>query len=163
MINKNAIPLSWKKIEKIIDDVTINIKKEEVPDIIIAIQRGGFVPAVMLSHALRIREIIPIDIRVTQDDSINSPKVKPVLVHNPVVEKIKGKKVLLVDDIVGSGFTYQATIDYLKGYLPASITSFVCVVNKDNWEKNNKDSFDRYIDNVGMEVRGWVKFPWERA
>lgn len=159
--NNNVISLSWKDIDKIIKEFINNIKVK--PDFIVAIQRGGLVPAVMLSHALKVRDVIPLNIKVTQDDSINSFKTKPIIIHNPNMKIINGKKVLLVDDIVGSGYTYQVAIKYLHGYHPELITSLICVVNKNNWEKANSDSPDKYINNIGMLVRGWTEFPWERV
>ena len=160
--DNNSIVLSWGNIEKIIKKATETIKNNKIPDIILAIQRGGFIPAVMLSHALNIRDIIPLNIKITTDDSVNSQKIQPILEYNPDVQKIKGKNVLIVDDIIGSGRTYQVALNYLLEYHPASLRSLICVINKNNWEKVNDDSPDKIINYIGMEVRGWVEFPWER-
>lgn len=160
--NVDTIVLSWKDIEKIIEQESRAIKDDGIPDLILAIQRGGFIPSVMLSHALNIRDIIPLNVKITVDDTVNSQKIQPILEHNPAVEKIKGKNVLIVDDIVGSGNTYQVVYDYLTTYCPASIKSLVCVINRDNWNKANDESPEKSITYIGKEVRGWVKFPWER-
>lgn len=158
----NTITLSWNDIEKIIMHASKHIKDDGVPDVILAIQRGGFIPAVMLSHALNIRDIIPLNVKITVNDSINSQKMQPILEHNPDVQKIKDKNVLIVDDIIGSGCTHHVVSNYLAKYQPASLKSLICVINKNNWEKTNYESPNKLISYIGIEVRGWVEFPWER-
>lgn len=155
--------LSWGKIDEIINKVSEQIKKEEMPDIIIAIQRGGFIPGVMLSHSLGVREVIPLDIRRTTDDSINARKFTPVFNGSIDIKQIKGKKVLIVDDIAGTGQTYKAISEYLKSLLPKAIKSFVCVVNMDNWEKFMNTSPNEEIEYIGNMTRGWTIFPWEKS
>lgn len=68
---------------------------------------------------------------------------------------LKNKKVLLVDDIYGSGATLDFVINDLSKY-SAEIYSFVCVQNLDNY--NPKYNLPNY---VGEKVNGWVVFPWE--
>lgn len=160
-MHKNTIKLSWNSIDGIIVEEVKKIAMSRKPDIIVAIKRGGLIPAVMISHAINVREILPIDIRVTVDDSINSDKIEPQIIESQEIFTIKGKNILLVDDIIGSGATYKAAMDYLKKYLPLSIQSFICVVNKNNWRKYNNDLEYMEFGDIGIEVSGWVEFPWE--
>lgn len=162
-MSSNTIVFSWADIEKIIKRELKRIRNDEMPDFIIAIQRGGFIPSVILSHALNIREIIPLDVKITVDDSVNSKKIQPTLLHNPDIEKIRDKKVLIVDDIAGSGTTYKRVYEYLMSYCPARIKSFVCVVNRDNWNKANCEPPQKLITYLGEEIQGWVEFPWEKV
>jgi len=160
--NVNVIPISWDEIVRLIKNVSKSIEVDGKPDIIIAIQRGGLIPGVILSHILGVRELIPLSVKITIDDSIYSKKIEPILEHNNIIEKINGKSILVVDDIAGSGETYKRVIEYLATYMPVSIKSFICVVNRDNWDKLNDDVPQKTITYIGTEVRGWIEFPWER-
>lgn len=161
-INTDAVIMSWKEIEEIVECAYKSIKYDGIPDVIIAIQRGGFIPSVMLSHLLNVRYIIPLNVKITVDDTIGSRKMQPILERQPLMRKIKDKNVLIVDDIVGSGKTYQKVCEYLNRFHPNSIRSFICVVNSDNWYKENNMQPERIISYIGKKVSGWVKFPWER-
>lgn len=159
-VKQDIITLSWNDIHEIVNTMFINSKKHEEAEIILAIQRGGLIPGVMLSHLLNIREFITLDVRVTKDDSVNSVKDEPILIHNEYIDKIRNKRVILVDDIIGSGATHKAVLNYIMQYCPLSIQSYICVINKLNWCKYNDNAIlsNAYI---GKEVSGWVKFPWE--
>lgn len=159
--NISTLKLSWKDMENIIDKTISIIEQDYLPDIIIAIQRGGCIPSVILSHRLGIREMISVDVKITVNDSINSPKITPAIQHNPCINKISKKKILIIDDIVGSGKTFNILIDYVKRFDPAEIRSFVCAVNKSNWDKSNNYSFRNIINYIGLETNKWVEFPWE--
>lgn len=162
MNNKmSTLKLSWKDMENIIDKAISIIEQDYFPDIIIAIQRGGCIPSVILSHRLSIREMISVDIKITVNDSINSPKITPIIQHNSCINKISKKKILIIDDIIGSGKTFNVLLDYLKKFNPAEIRSFVCVVNQSNWEEANNYSFKNVINYIGIETNKWVEFPWE--
>lgn len=158
----SVVSISWQEIVNFIVDSSKTISENGKPDIIVAIQRGGLIPGVILSHTLGVRNFIALDVRITTNDMIYSSKNEPILQHNPLIQEIEGKNILVVDDIVGSGSTYKIVGDYLEKYNPASIKSLICVLNRTNWEKNNTVSPDKVIDYIGIQVREWVEFPWER-
>jgi len=160
MIKINKI--SWFKIEKICLQIIEDIKKDKFkPDVIVTIQRGGFIPTAIISHGLEIRELIVTDIKRTISDKVNSKKQPPKLINNLDRKKIEAKKVLIVDDIVGSGETLTLLVNKIMNLKPFEVRTAVVILNLDNYEKKLKQ--ERPVINfLGKQVRGWVVFPWEK-
>ena len=153
--------LSWDDITEIVKELAIDIHKEYQPEIIIAVARGGMIPGVMLSHALNIRDVETIVAKETINDEIHATKVELKIEENKNLKKITGKRVLVVDDILGSGATITKIQNVVLKWNPKEIKSAVCMVNKDNWEKKHQEDYKKTVDYVGKETRGWVVFPWE--
>lgn len=152
--NQNIINPTWKEIKQICIDFCEN--NTTIFDCIIAITRGGLIPAVIISHHLGIRIVYPIQIYETIDDNINSQKTNPILGNNIDFSFLKNKSILIVDDIIGSGATLDSTIRLLIEYTK-NIKSFVCFCNHCNY--SGQYELPNYI---GEEVLGWVIFPWEK-
>lgn len=157
--------LSWNQIDDIVYNLSKKVEKEGKPEVIIAIQRGGLVPAVMLSHILGVRDILTLSITRTIDDSIDAPKIEPYLPSEMYSKfnNLSQKDVLLVDDIIGTGITLQTAQKLLKqSSCLLRFRNLVCIANLNNWEKININKPSEQICYIGKEVREWVVFPWEK-
>lgn len=159
--NKHKIiKLSWNDLESIIFHTASLIKEDGLPDIIIGIHRGGTIPSIMLSHSLNIRDCFTFNIIHTKNDDINSSKlIKPIMKNNLNMNFLRDKDVLFIDDIVGSGKTFTTIKEEFAKYDLKRFRSSTCVLNLDNWEKDNISEPD--ITYISRLVRGWVIFPWE--
>ncbi|OGU39030.1 MAG: hypothetical protein A2X61_00840 [Ignavibacteria bacterium GWB2_35_12] len=72
------------------------------------------------------------------------------------------KKILLVDDIVGSGETIKQCKQVLLNANVFEIKESVCFVNIYNWYKNNLNlSPNDYFSYIGSITNNWIIFPWE--
>lgn len=154
--------INWDDMEDVIDKLSDEIKKSYNPDIILSIVRGGMIPSVMLSHKLNIRDVKNIVIKETVDDSINAIKGTPQIEQGFNYDELNNKKVLIVDDIVGTGETLKNLKVILEKYNPLELKTAICYKNKVNWDKYNKKDSRYLIDFLGKEVEGWVIFPWEK-
>ena len=149
---------SWQEISKLIINISLEIKKDFNPEIIVAIQRGGFIPAVYLSHLLSVRDIRPLYIQRTEDDNIIAEKTGPIIKYTRLLAGIQSRNVLIVDDIVGSGETLRVAKETIASQMPQSIKSATILVNDENLDKT-KDK--PAIDYIGKRIRAWAIFPWE--
>lgn len=160
-MNNNVNYIYWKEISAIVKNMSDNIKSDYNPDIIISIVRGGMIPSVILSHVLNIRKIENIKSIETISDEINAVKQEPMIDEKVNLSEIRGKKVLIIDDILGSGATIRKIKEEVKKWQPKELRTAICVVNEENWEKSNKFSYNDEIEYIGKAVRGWTVFPWE--
>lgn len=155
-----AINLSWEEIDKYIGSLLSDINENDFRfDLLVTINRGGLIPAVVLSHKLSVREIIIFRASRTVDDRINAVKHPPTITYSvKELVKIKNKKILLIDDIVGSGETLKKVKKTIQNFNPKSLICATLLINLDNLiDLSLKPDF------YAREVRGWVIFPWEEG
>ena len=148
--------ISWAEIDGLVEllaDRVSNLGFEAV----VGISRSGLVPAVMLSHTIGVRALSAINIIRTLSDEINAAKKEPVCHGILDPQALGGRKILLVDDIVGKGLTMRLAVQALRN-IGASPISATLVVNKANLGDTPVDSV---VDHYGCLVHGWVVFPWE--
>ena len=160
-MNNKINYFDWRKFSEIVKNMSENIKKDYNPEVIISVVRGGMVPSVILSHALGIRKVENIKSIETISDEINAIKLEPIIDKNVNLSEIRRKKVLIVDDILGSGATIRKNKRRSKKWQPEELRTAICLVNEENWEKSNKSDYNDEIEYVGKTARGWVVFPWE--
>ncbi|MBI3859726.1 MAG: phosphoribosyltransferase [Thaumarchaeota archaeon] len=116
-------------------------------DLVVGIARGGIPVAMVVSDQLDAR----IDfINVKSYSGIaerGSPKILSTL-----TETIRGKSVLLVDDLVDHGDTMQMVKKYLSDQSPGLLQT--AVLFKKPWSKEEPDYYLEVVDK-------WVVFPFE--
>ena len=105
----NVLRVNWCQFDDLVDRLSRAVLLDGAPQVIVAIQRGGLIPGVCLSHRLATRALVPFECATTINDDIGADKVFPTFREMGDLDRIEGKDVLLVDDIVGSGAT-------LRGY-----------------------------------------------
>lgn len=110
---------------------------------IIAITRGGLIPAAIIATELNIRVIDTLCISSYKSD------VQDVLEVLKSISLARSKNWLLIDDLVDSGQTARVARDLLpEAY-------FVTLYAK----PNGKEMVDTFIAEVSQDT--WVVFPWE--
>ena len=119
------------------------------PEVLIAVARGGMLPGGGLSYALGVKLTDAINVEFYTD--VNETLPDPVLLAPMLdTDSIKGKRVLVVDDVVDSGRTLALVLDLLTnvGAQPRSAVVYAkptTVVEPDYvWARTDK----------------WIVFPW---
>jgi hypoxanthine phosphoribosyltransferase len=155
--------LSWDVLSDVMATLVRNIQADGVPQIIVGVQRGGLIPAVMLSHHLGIRTVLALPIRSTTTDAVYASKLPPVAVPQDLFQQVMGRDIVVADDIVGSGATLRAVLHLLCRYEPVRIRSATCCVNRAQWDPVNDQEPGSVITYIGKELSDWVVFPWEKS
>jgi uncharacterized protein len=150
------ITLSWLDIDDMVRALADQLRERRF-DAVVGIARSGLVPAVMLSHALGVREFAILDIRRTLSDDIRSAKHHPVLRGALNLGALADRKILLVDDVVGAGDTLQVARAELDA-AAASVVTASLVVNRANLKNR---TWGQVIDHCARLTEDWVVFPWE--
>jgi len=119
------------------------------PDIIIAIARGGFVPARLLCDYLDIYNLTCIRIA----HYTGTEKGEQARLSIPLNIDIRDMAVLLVDDIDDSGDTLQLALDHLRGFNPAEIR--IAVLHHKIISSVVPDYFAKKITHWR-----WITYPW---
>ena len=124
---------------------------------VVGIARSGLVPAVMLSHMLGVRPFAVLDIARTHSDAIRADKSQPATRGALGLARMRGRRVLLIDDIVGQGLTLEAARRQMVDAGADPVTAAL-VVNRANLAGRDPRAI---VDHWACDVHGWVIFPWE--
>jgi hypoxanthine phosphoribosyltransferase len=143
--------ISWDELESYCDKIYTNMLKDNYkPDCIIGLLRGGIVPARIFSdHFNILLDFFALDVKMY--DGINQRMEKAKI--KAFDGDVKGRSILLADDIQDSGKTMEAVLEYLKGENVTTATVF--------WKENSKTKPDYYAE-IAKENE-WIVFPFEVA
>jgi hypoxanthine phosphoribosyltransferase len=141
---------SWDYLHKVCKNVAKNIKTDNFkPDIVIALSRGGFVPARTVCDLLIIKDLVSIKVDHWGLTATKDGKAK---IRYPLNADLKGKKVLVVDDITDSGESMLISNDFIRTLNPAEIRTATAL-----HIKTSKFKPDYYGEEIDWK---WVVFPW---
>ena len=119
------------------------------PEVIIAIARGGMLPAGALAYVLGVKLADAINVEFYTDVAQTLPD--PVLLAPMLdTESITGRPLLVVDDVVDTGRTMQLVLKLLRGF-GAQVRSAVLYA---------KPSTVVRPDFVWATTSKWIVFPW---
>jgi hypoxanthine phosphoribosyltransferase len=146
---------SWDDIESLCLKVAQAIKGSGfTPEIIVGIQRGGCVPAVVFSHVLGVADFCTIGVRTTTSERIRASRQIPVVRNGDSLHLVAGKQVLLVDDVTNTGATLVAAKDRVLSFGCRVVKTAVIICD-------TPDVQSCQVDYYGTSVDAWVVFPWE--
>ncbi|HNQ91314.1 MAG TPA: xanthine phosphoribosyltransferase [Alphaproteobacteria bacterium] len=142
---QKELPVSWQEIHVLAKKLSLRLKESGKQwDRIIAIARGGMVPACLLAYEL--------DIRVVETISIKSydfqTQSEAVLLSAPE-DLGTGQGCLVIDDLSDTGNTFR----FLRGKLPDA--SFACIHVK----PQGRAQADFFVEEVAQDT--WIFLPWE--
>lgn len=139
--------LDWQTFHEACKRLARLIPLEEY-DGLVAVTRGGLVPAAILSNELDIRLIETIGVHSYQGMQQGKLElVKPAYLLES--ERIRPERWLFVEDLVDTG----STVKFLKQYYPHA--DFACVFAKPKGAELVKYS----VEKVDQDI--WIDFPWE--
>ncbi|MCR8669812.1 phosphoribosyltransferase [Agrococcus sp. HG114] len=119
------------------------------PEIVIAVARGGLLPAGHLAYALGLKLADAINVEFYTD--VHQTLPDPVLLA-PMLdgESVRGKRLLVVDDVADSGRTLALVLELLRG-MGAEARSAVLYA---------KSASIVSPDFVWKRTDEWIVFPW---
>jgi uncharacterized protein len=130
-----------------------------LPDIIVAIGTGGFIPARILRSFIK-KPILTVGIAYY--DMENRPTDSPRKIQwiDEVEQKLSGKKILLVDEVDDTRVTLEYCLKELQRHGPAEIA--VAVLH--NKQKPKRGTFPpsvcRYYSGEDLDDL-WIIYPWD--
>jgi len=144
-IKKQFYP--WTKLISDCSSLAKKLKSKKF-DFVVAISRGGLMPATLLAYLLKIKKLGTISYSHYLGDGVIG---KLVLVLPPSVD-IKNSRVLLVDDKADTGETLLAAKNLLAKKKNKITTT---TLHFDPKSKIEPDCFANKVKNI------WIVYPWE--
>jgi xanthine phosphoribosyltransferase len=157
-----AFPVSWDQFHRDARALAWRLSGEGPFDAVIAITRGGLVPAAVVARELGIRVIETICV-ASYHDYANQGELRVLKGVAPDVTK-GGGKLLIVDDLVDTGKTAKVVRDILPGAHFATVyakpmgrplvDTFITEVSQDTWIYFPWDMGLAYVEPIARETRG---------
>ena len=142
--------LSWELFGQAQEELAQQIADSDFsPEVLVAVARGGMLPGGALTYSLGVK--LPDAINVEFYTDVNETLADPILLA-PLLDtdSIRGRRILVVDDVADSGRTLALVLKLLRGF-GAEVRSAVLytkprtVVQPDfSWRTTDK----------------WIVFPW---
>ncbi len=120
-----------------------------IPDIVIGIARGGWIPARLLADFFVLRETANMKVEAYEMIGEMSANAK---ITQDIEIPIDGKKVLVIDDIADSGASLKMAVESLMLRNPAELKTATLFFKK---------SSVMIPDYYNVETSAWEIFPWE--
>lgn len=121
-------------------------------DCIVALSRGGLIPATYFSHLLDVNKVIVCGLK-----SYNGRVAESINVYQHVTQGdlVDCNNILIVDDISDKGYTLEYIVDYISERAPAANikTATICIKEHTTFIPN---WYDKKYDRTW-----WVEFDWE--
>lgn len=143
--------LSWGEVDKLIGELLPQIRGTF--DSMLMITRGGLVPGGILAEALDIRHVLTAAVRFPAMEE--KMLAWPTFLQFPEDELLRGRRVLIVDDVWGSA----RTINTVRGRVEsAGAYPYVAVMHYKPGESLFKTKKPDYYSAV---TDAFVVYPWE--
>ncbi|AKB57334.1 phosphoribosyltransferase [Methanosarcina barkeri] len=123
-----------------------------MPDLIVAIGRGGYVPGRLVSDFLLFNDLTSMKI---EHYSRAADMREEARIKFPIPVDITGKKILILDDVTDTGETLNLAVDYVLNLNPASVRTAVL-----QHKISSNFTPDFYAQKV-LKWR-WIIYPWAR-
>jgi hypoxanthine phosphoribosyltransferase len=120
--------LTWQDIDKLIDHLVPQFDSEF--DAMLMITTGGIIPGGLLAEAMKLSSILTAAVDFPSELESKEEKKRlmmwPNFMQFPEDHLLRGKRVLIVDDVWGSGRTITAVKNRVSG---AAAVPYTCVLH----------------------------------
>jgi hypoxanthine phosphoribosyltransferase len=103
--------VTWDELDRLVRVLAERLAGRRF-DVMLAITRGGMVPAGMLAYRLRLRDIVVA--AVEYYDDTGQPGPHPTFLQFPADPLLRGREVLVVDEVWDSGTTIHAVTERVR-------------------------------------------------
>ncbi len=147
--------LVWEDIDKLMDVLIPQIKSVPSFDVLLVITRGGIIPGGLVAEALDIRTVLTAAVNFPSEIQPAKLLALPNFLQFPEDQLLAEQRVLIVDDVWGSGRTSTAVRGRVEaaGGLPAA-----CVFHFNPYRSLFTRAEPEFY---GAVTDAYIVYPWE--
>jgi uncharacterized protein len=146
----DALVLSWEQLDALVARLAAAVGREF--DLVVAITRGGLVPAGMLAYRLDLREILVVGVQFYRAEG--GTHDRPRVGHFPADELVRGRRVLVVDEVWETGETMTEVMARLRASGAEPVSAVLHY-------KPGESRVAGTPDHHAATVEGWVSYPYK--
>lgn len=146
----DPIVLSWEALDGLVARLAAETGRDF--DLVLAITRGGLVPAGMLAYRLNLREILVVGVEFYRTEG--GTHERPRIGHFPAEELLAGRRVLVVDEVWETGETMTEVLARLRAAGARPVSAVIHY-------KPGRSRVAGSPDHHAAVVDGWVTYPYK--
>ena len=147
--SQKSFPVTWDQFHRDSRALAWRLQALGPFEALVAITRGGLVPAAIVARELNIRVVESVAMKSYDHQNQSGIKVLKAISQEILDKARAGGKILIVDDLVDTGATARAVRDMLPG------AHFATVYAK----PKGREMVDTFITEVSQDT--WIFFPWD--
>ena len=152
MDDVQRIYLSWHDVDKLIDSIVPRIEAY-IFELVIVITRGGIIPGAIIAERLRIQQVLVASVDFYEDKEYDL--AWPVFMQFPADSFLRGKQVLIVDDIWDRGRQVVNVTERVKQAGGRSLSAVL------HYKRQRSIFEDKAPTFYAAETKDWIIYPWE--
>ena len=143
--------VTWDALDDLVARLAERLATEPPPDVVLAISRGGLVPAGMLAYRLGWRNMLVGSVVVYDDEGrMGAPR----FLEFPPDEHLRGKRVVVIDEVWDSGTTIAAVVERIRAAGGEPVTAVLHY-------KPARSRVRLVPDHFVVETDAWVVYPFK--
>jgi hypoxanthine phosphoribosyltransferase len=153
-VTTETLVLSWEELNRHVEALAQKIQalpETQRPDAILAISRGGLVPGAMLAYRLGIRDLL---VAVAEHYDAAGRRPAPSITRMPSDDSLKGRSILIVDEVCESGRTLALVADRARA---AGAHVRTAVLH----HKPGRSEISGAPDFAAALADGWITYPYK--
>jgi uncharacterized protein len=144
---------SWKEVEGWADRLAHALRgADHVPETIVALTRGGWVPARLMADRLGVKRLAALR---AQHWGVTATKSGRAELTEGLAGSVEGQNVLILDDITDTGESLELARAHVAEQAPKRLetATFLHITH-------SKFVPDYYAEEIARDAWVWVVFPW---
>lgn len=146
-VNEPAYTMTWSEVDQVCRAMALEAGSKFGPELVVGIAKGGLIPAAFIASVLQV-DLYPCLATRKIRGQIVSDSPRMVM---PVSDKVKGRRVLIVDDMVLTGETMRMVVVQCKREKARVVRTASLWAQTESWKPTW----------YGMETAGYIWFPWD--
>ena len=144
--------VTWEDLERLVAELADRLVAGPPPDVVLAISRGGLVPAGMIGYRLGWRDMLLAAVVVYDDEQ--GFRGHAEFLQFPADEHLRGKRVVIIDEVWDSGSTIAAVSERVKAAGGFPVTAVLHY-------KPSRSRVELVPDHFVVETDAWVVYPFK--
>jgi hypothetical protein len=146
----DPVAVGWDELDALVGRLAIAIGRDH--DLVLAITRGGLVPAGILAYRLDLREILVAGVEFYTGDGGTHPA--PLVTQFPTADLLRGRRVLVIDEVWETGETMAEVVRRVReagGIVTTAVIHY----------KPGRSRVALTPDHYAALAHGWVTYPYK--
>ena len=144
----NVMEISWEMFGELCRALAVRVVEDYEPEVIVGIARAGVIPGAVIASMLRVDFY---SMKISRRDGAEVVRQRPAIL-SAAPQAVRGKRVLLVDEVATSGDTLRLGLAAIRDVGPSDVRTAVCFSRPRGFKPDYR----------ALETDASLVYPWDR-